>query len=80
MSSEADPLTAVTLDALVRASRDGLTLEQVAQAVQRDPTTDSELQSIEAILHGLIEDGLAQLDGERYRGTRAAIRAHELRF
>jgi hypothetical protein len=80
MSNEADLLTAVTLDVLVRSPQTGLTLVGVTRAVQRDPAASSELQRIEAILHGLVEDGLAQRDGEYYRGTRAAIRAYELRF
>jgi hypothetical protein len=75
-----DLLAAVVLHTLVQAGSDGLTLAQVARACERDPARLPDAREIEVALRILIADSLACRDGDRYRPTRAAIRAAELSF
>ena len=85
-----DLLAAVVLDTLVRhapsravdsgGSPSGLTLAEIARACQRDPARADEAREIETALDILLADDLATRDAERYRPTRAAIRAAELSF
>ncbi len=75
-----DPLAAVVLHVLVSEARNGFTVAQVAKACERDPNDPADLDEIEAALEILLNDGLAQGQGDLYRPTRAAVRANELSF
>jgi hypothetical protein len=75
-----DLLAAVVLHTLVQAGSRGLTLPQVARACERDPGRLPDAREVELALRILIEDSLASRAGDRYRPTRAAIRAAELSF
>ncbi len=85
-----DLLAAVVLHTLVTATATApVTLAQLATACERNPTSPSDLTTIEEALESLIADGLvkrtaAQRKGShheaRYRATRAALRADALRF
>jgi hypothetical protein len=75
-----DLLAAVVLHVLLSEPRQELSLEQIVLACERDLTVAEDLQSVSNALRGLLEDGLVGLHGERFAATRAAIRAHELRF
>lgn len=75
-----DPLAAVVLHVLVSEARNGFTAAQVAKACERDPNDPADLDEIEAALEILLNDGLAQGQGDLYRPTRAAVRANELSF
>lgn len=75
-----DLLAAVVLETLVAAAGAGMTLAQVARACERRPDRRSQAREVEIALGLLVEDDLAARDGERYRATRAAIRADELRY
>lgn len=82
-----DLLAAVVLHVLVTEGRDGLSVEAVARACERDPRDEAERGEVEKALEILIRDELA-LRGEAGSGTtsplfaptRAAVRAAELSF
>lgn len=76
----ADLLAAVVLHTLVSAGRDGMNVARVAIACERDPSDSVEIDEIQAALRILVEDDLAQYEGDLYLPTRAAIRAAELSF
>lgn len=63
-----------------------MTQREMALACQRDPTNPHELHETEAALQVLLDDGLAEretgteVQSERFKPTRAAIRAAELSF
>ncbi len=78
--SDSDPLAAVLLHVLVSEARDGLTAFRLAEACERDPRDAADLDEVEAALGVLLNDGLAQSQGDLYKPTRAAIRASELSF
>jgi hypothetical protein len=87
-----DLLAAVVLDTLVRAvaggssgvdpgaGHAGLTLAEVARACERNPARADEAREVRGALDILLADELATHEGDRYRPTRAAIRAAELSF
>ncbi len=75
-----DQLAAVVLHVLITDPRETLTLEQVVRACERDPELRDDLQSTHMALLGLVADGLAELEGQRFRATRAALRGHQLSF
>ena len=91
---EPDPdlLAAVVLDILVSAvagggsgvdpgaGQGGLTLAEVARACERNPARADEAREVRGALEILLADELATLEADRYRPTRAAIRAAELSF
>jgi hypothetical protein len=87
---DSDLLAAVVLDTLVSdassrctasgVSPGGLTLAEIARACERDPARPDEAREIEIALEILLADDLATRDADRYRPTRAAIRAAELSF
>lgn len=79
-SSHPDLLAAVVLHTLVTEGRKGMTLPRVAVACERDPNDPADIDEIEAAIEILLDDGLAQGDGELFRPTRPAIRARELSF
>jgi hypothetical protein len=79
-SPDPDLLAAVVLHTLVSRGASGMTLAQVALACERDPTSDEEVREVKGALAILLDDGLAEREGERYRPTRPAIRAAELSF
>jgi hypothetical protein len=79
-SQHPDALAAVALHALVSEGSDGMTTAQLANACERDPANATELHETEAALDVLLEADLAKLDGNRFKPTRAAIRAAELSF
>jgi hypothetical protein len=79
-SQNPDALAAVALHTLVAEGRDGMAREQVAVACQRDSANPLELSEIEAALQILLNDDLAERDGDLFKPTRAAIRAAELSF
>ena len=77
----------MALHTLVAEARDdGMTVGEMALACERDPTSPTEVREIEAALHVLLDDGLAEREGkrdgegQRFKPTRAAIRAAELSF
>lgn len=80
--SDPDLLAAVVLHTLVAEGRDGIAVEQMAHACERDPHDPADRQAIQAALDGLLDDGLARRDGMGgvFAPTRAAIRASELSF
>jgi hypothetical protein len=80
LAPDPDPLAAVVLHTLVSEGREGMTAAQVAKACERDPADPADLDEIEAALEVLLDDGLAEGEGELYRPTRAAVRAAELSF
>lgn len=69
-----------------------MTQSEMALACQRDPSNPHELRETEVALQVLLDDGLAEHQGEnegeydgegeseRFKPTRAAIRAAELSF
>jgi hypothetical protein len=74
-------LAAVALHTLVAEGRGGMTRAQVARACERDPADSAEMREIEMALGILLEDDLAERDGELFfKPTRAAVRATELSF
>lgn len=73
-------MAAVVLHVLVGEARDGFTAAQIAKACERDPSDPADLDEVEAALEVLLNDDLAQSRDDRYRPTRAAIRANELSF
>ncbi|MGN6373362.1 MAG: hypothetical protein ACTHM1_10305 [Solirubrobacteraceae bacterium] len=80
-----DLLAAVVLHVLVSEGRQGVSLEQVAQACERDPNDAAERREVQVALEILVRDELAssEADGagrERFKPTRAAVRAAELSF
>lgn len=79
---EPDPdlLAAVVLHTLVSDGRGGLTVEQLAVACDRSPHHPGEEREIVEALALLLDDGLARVETELYRPTRAAVRAAELSF
>lgn len=70
----------MVLQTLVSQGTACLTTVQVARACERDPDNAEEVREIETALAILVRDDLALRAGERYRPTRAAIRAAELSF
>ena len=70
----------MVLHTLVSQDGDGMTASRVAAACERDPGDPVDTDEIDAALRSLLQDGLAQREGELYRPTRAAIRAAELSF
>jgi hypothetical protein len=70
----------VVLHVLVSEAHEGMTIAQVAKACERDPADPADVDEVEAALEVLLDDGLAESEDERYRPTRAAIRASELSF
>lgn len=75
-----DALAAVALHTLVSEGRKGMTNTQVASACERDPANPAEMRETEEALRILLEDGLADREGELCKPTRAAVRAAELSF
>ena len=75
-----DLLAAAVLHALLRAAREPLTLEQTAAACQRNPQSQGDLDTIQAALTCLVDDGLAYKRGSTFGPTRAALRAEQLSF
>lgn len=76
-----DLLAAVVLHTLVGAGAGGLTLDEIARACERDPERPIEAREVALALDVLRRDELAKRgEDERYRATRAAIRAAELSF
>jgi predicted transcriptional regulator len=80
-----DLLAAVVLHTLLNQAHEGMSVEAVAVACERDPDEQRDIEEIEASLAILLEDGLAEREGRTsrqglYRATRAAIRANELSF
>lgn len=73
-------LAAVVLHTVVSAGPDGLTSVEIARACERDPAHSGEAREIEVALDILLADDLATREDDRYRPTRAAIRAAELSF
>ncbi len=65
---------------LVSEGSDGITAAQLASACERDPANPGELRETEAALDVLLDADLAARDGDRFKPTRAAIRAAELSF
>jgi hypothetical protein len=79
-SQHPDLLAAVVLYTLVSEGREGLTVARVADACQRDPSDSADIDEIEAALRILLDDELAEREGDLYLPTRAAIRSAELSF
>jgi hypothetical protein len=81
-TEERDPdlLAAVVLHTLVAEGRAGMTLQGLAIACERDPCDTAELGEVKRALEVLLDDGLAEPEGELLRPTRAAVRARELSF
>jgi hypothetical protein len=82
-SQHPDLLAAVVLHTLLGGAREGMSAVAVALACERDPGKPDDLDEIEAALRLLLDDGLAEREGEPqplYRATRVAIRANELSF
>jgi hypothetical protein len=52
------------LHTLVTEARDGMTAAAVAVACQRDPDKPREIEEIEVALRVLLEDGLAEREGD----------------
>lgn len=77
---ESDPLAAVVLHVLVTEGRHGMAVEQMARAVERDPSKLDERSEVERALAVLVRDDLALHEGEQWTPTRAAVRAAELSF
>ncbi len=75
-----DPLVAVVLHVLVTEGRHGMDIEQMARAVERDPSKPDERSEAERALAVLVADDLAIHEGEQWTPTRAAVRAAELSF
>jgi hypothetical protein len=73
-------LAAVVLHTLVTNRRQAMTVNQVARACERNPRDPADTDEVEAALQVLLDDGLAECENERYRPTRAAVRATELSF
>jgi len=86
--ADPDLLAAVVLHTLVGAgdecglgrSAPALTLAQIALACERDPAAPAELAEVGHALGVLLAADLARPEGDRYRATRAAVRAAELSF
>lgn len=76
----------MVLDTLVRERADpgeklnGMTLGEIARACEREPRRAEELREVQTALDILLADELATREADRYRPTRAAIRAAELSF
>jgi hypothetical protein len=79
-SQAPDLLAAVVLHVLVSAGPAGLALRQIARACEREPRRAEESREVQAALDILLADELASREADRYRPTRAAIRAAELSF
>lgn len=78
-----DLLAAVVLHVLVSEGRDGLTVEQIARACERNPGEESQRREVQTALEILVRDHLAipqTGDGSAFEPTRAAVRADELSF
>lgn len=76
----AERLAAIVLHVLISDPDDARGVEQVALACQRDPTGPADLDAVAAALLGLAADGLAEIEGDRFRASRAASRSEQLRF
>ncbi len=79
-SQHPDALAGVALHTLVADARNGMTATEMALACERNPGSPPELRETEAALQVLLDDGLAEREGEHFKPTRAAIRAAELSF
>jgi hypothetical protein len=75
-----EQLAAVLLHVLVSASREQLTLEQAIRACERDPHSTHDRALVAATLREMVDDGLVCHGDDRFRATRAAIRADQLSF
>lgn len=75
-----DLLAAVILHVLVSAGPAGLELHQIVRACERDPRKPEQAHEVETAANVLVADDLAIREADRYRPTRAAIRAAELSF
>ena len=62
------------LHTLVSEARDGMTPAAVAVACQRDPEKPEDLEEVEAALRLLLEDGLAEHEGDQPRESGHADR------
>lgn len=89
LGPEPDPdlLAAVVLHVLVTEGREGLPVETVARACERDPGEEAERNEVERALEILIRDELARrleagadVRPALFAPTRAAVRAAELSF
>lgn len=63
-----------------QGSDPSMTLADIAIACERDPANANDRREVERALEILRADELASHDGDRWRPTRAAIRAAELSF
>jgi hypothetical protein len=57
-----------------------MTVPQIAVACERDPNELADRSEVETAVQILVEDDLARCVDERFRATRAAIRAAKLSF
>ncbi len=70
----------VVLSVLVGLAAEGLSLEGVVIACERDPSLPGEEREIRRALRGLAADGLVREKEGRFSATRAAIQADRLNF
>lgn len=79
-SQHSDALAAVLLHTLVSEGSNGMTAAELAGACERNPNNAPELSETEVALSVLLEADLATRAGNRFKPTRAAVRAAELSF
>jgi hypothetical protein len=89
-AQDPDLLAAVVLHVLVTDGRDGISTARMAHECERDPADEAERREVEVALEILVRDDLAIREaedpeaplgeGDRFRPTRAAVRAAELSF
>jgi hypothetical protein len=79
-SKQIDMLAAVVLDTLVRAHPRPISVEDVANECERDPSVPEEQAEVELALRWLLGDELAHERDDAFAATRAAVRASELSF
>jgi predicted transcriptional regulator len=64
--------------ALLIEAPDGLDTEQISRKVKRDYDADPEREEVTTALDRLVKKNLICRDGERWRSTPAALKAHVL--
>lgn len=80
-TEKTDLLAGVVSHVLVTQGREGMAFEAISREVERDLHNAQEREEVQLALQALVDYDLAVADGpDRWKPTRAAVRAAELSF